>query len=87
MFVLNLAILTLILVSILMTMAVMDCTIWVYLWSVGQRSSGPGYLPSTPDILTSSSPFPEGQMVSLGYAVVVAVVPMGYFNLDENIGV
>lgn len=91
--VLNLALLSLNLVSILLTVQVMDWTLvaifkCTYGFSIAPDPALLSVCQTANATLspTGNSPFPQGQIVvSLGYAVVIGlVIPMGYFNLDDN---
>ncbi len=89
---LNLALLSLNLVSILETIQVMDwtlvgifgCTYGFTLWPVvGFRRMCPVTAGNTCD-----SPFGQSMVVGLGYVVImVVIIPLGYWNLEDNIAI
>lgn len=89
---LNFALLSLNLVSILETVQVMDwtlvgiftCTYGLTLWpEVGFQSV---CLPRGTPPTGCDSPFGSSMVVGLGYAVVIVlIIPLGYWNLDDNI--
>lgn len=87
---LNLALLSLNLVSILETIQVMDwtlvgifgCTYGLTLWP---RAGFQRVCPVTTGN-TCDSPFGQSMVVGLGYVVIVVlIIPLGYWNLDDNI--
>jgi amino acid permease len=96
---LNLSLLALNLVSILLTVEVMDRTlvrIFKCTWGLvlvpadGTHVGFNAVCPTAQMILdnTANSPFGNSMVISVGYLIVILlIVPMGYFNLDENMGI
>lgn len=87
---LNLSLLSVNLVSILLTVQVMDWTIVrIFGCSCGLiLEPHPGFTcvcPATGMCSHSNSPFGDVMVISVGFVVVICmIIPLGYFNLEDN---
>lgn len=97
-FLLNMSLLSLNLVSILLTVQVMDwtiiaifkCTYGLVLLPAGCEGFGFQSVCLEAASVTShaNSPFGNAMVISLGFVVsIILVIPMGYFNLEDNMGI